>query len=137
MLSPEQARIAGRLSIAYMMAVAGEVLRRYPFDMLDLLLVTAIADLNLAAAKDCEPAPERAGVSRNAVSRAVNVPLETVRRRIAGLIDKKVLCERPDGIVFVPANSTGLGNDSRLSELNIALLRELFRDLKRHGIDLD
>ena len=138
-------RVAGRLSIAYMMAVASEVLRRFPVDMLDLLLITTISNLNLMApgrvAPDLErlshSLPERAGVSRNAVSRALNVPLETVRRRIAGLIEKKILVERPDGIVFSPDNPVGLGNNPDLAALNLDLLRQLFRGLKANGIDLD
>lgn len=144
MSKPEDARIAGRLSVAYMMALAGEVLRRFPLDMLDLLLITTIANLNLAGpsrdgpAEDrlADPVPERYGVSRNAVSRAVNVPLETVRRRVAALIDKKILVERSDGIVFAPDNPIGLGN-MELSEFNLDLLRQLFRSLKTHGIALD
>lgn len=145
MPKPDEARVAGRLSIAYMMAVASEVLRRFPVDMLDLLLITTISNMNLAAdalsgpdgERLANPAPDRAGVSRNAVSRAINVPLETVRRRIAGLIEKKVLVERDDGIVFSPDNPMGLGNNTDLAELNLALLRQLFHGLKAAGIDLD
>ena len=145
MSKPDQARIAGRLAVAYMMAVASEVLRRFPIDMLDLLLVTTIANLNLLADGGNAPGaerlsdsvPRRVGVSRNAVSRAVNVPLETVRRRIGGLIDKKVLIERMDGIVFSPDNPIGLGNNTDMSQLNLDLLRQLFRGLKAAGIDLD
>jgi len=145
MSKPDQARIAGRLAVAYMMTVASEVLRRFPIDMLDLLLVTTIANLNLLAdgqeAPDAailsDSVPRRVGVSRNAVSRAVNVPLETVRRRIGGLIDKKVLIERMDGIVFAPDNPIGLGNNTDMSQRNLDLLRQLFRGLKAAGIELD
>jgi len=145
MPKPEDVRIAGRLSIAYMLRIGSEVLRRFPVDMLDLILITTIANLNLVPPDRSGPAedrlsgshPERDGVSRNAVSRAVNVPLETVRRRIAGLIEKKILVERPDGIVFSPDNPIGLGNNIELTELNFELLRQLFRTLKAHGIDLD
>ncbi len=141
MSKPDDANVASRLSIAYMMAVASEVLRRFPVDMLDLLLITTIANLNLMGAGGgdslSDAAPERVGVSRNAVSRVLNVPLETVRRRIAGLIDKKILMERPDGIVFSPDNPIGLGNNADIADLNLDLLRQLFRGLKAHGIDLD
>jgi len=145
MSKPDDARVAGRLSVAYMMAIASETLRRFPVDLLDLLLIFTIANFNLmaqtrdspAADRLSDPEPERNGVSRNAVSRAVNVPLETVRRRIAGLIEKKVLVERPDGIVFAPDNPIGLGNNTELSDLNLHLLRQLFRGLKACGIDLD
>ncbi|MEJ0028123.1 MAG: hypothetical protein WDN01_19015 [Rhizomicrobium sp.] len=140
MSNPEEARIAGRLSIAYMMAIASEVLRRFPVDMLDLLLITTISNFNLPGGGGTgdlsDPAPARIGVSRNAVSRAINVPLETVRRRVAALIGKKILMERPDGIVFSPDNPIGLGNNADLSQFNLGLLRQLFRELKANGIDL-
>jgi hypothetical protein len=83
------------------------------------------------------PPPERAGISRNAVSRMLNVPLETVRRRVAGLIEQKVLMEQADGLVFSPENPMGLGNNADISLFNLGLLRQLFRQLKDAGIDLD
>jgi hypothetical protein len=142
----DDARLAGTLSIAYMMAIAGKVLRTFPLDFLDLLLVTTIANSNVVRpaeppAKKRRPArgaaPERTGISRNAVSRALNVPLETVRRRIAGLIDKKVLREQPDGLVFSADNPIGLGNNAELAAFNMEMLRVLFRSLKANGIKLD
>jgi hypothetical protein len=145
--SAEEARIAGRLSIAYMMAAASEVLRRFPIDFLDVLLVTTVANSNAAerpkpvpgrrGSRAAPPQSERSGISRNALSRALNVPLETVRRRVAGLIEKKVLLEQSDGLVFSPDNPLGLGNNSELWAFNLELLRQLFRGLKAAGIDLD
>src|ERR1700761_9632972 len=144
MSSAEDARLAGRLSIAYMMAAASEVLRRFPVDFLDLLLITTIANFNAMTPPEprmrggrMTPAPARAGISRNAISRAVNVPLETVRRRVAALIEKKVLLEQEDGLVFSPDNPIGLGNNADLLDTNLELLRQLFRGLKAQGIELD
>ncbi|HEY4941519.1 MAG TPA: hypothetical protein VII56_08825 [Rhizomicrobium sp.] len=144
----DDARIAGALSIAYMMAIAGKVLRSFPLDLLDLALVTTIANAN--AARPAEPAPKkrvpakaaasepgRTGISRNAVSRDINVPLETVRRRVAGLIEKEILREQPDGLVFTPDNPIGLGNNTELNAFNLEALRQLFRGLKANGIKLD
>jgi hypothetical protein len=145
--SPEQGRIAGQLAMSYMMAVAGEFLRRFPIDFLDLLLVTAIANINVSAApakpprrgrkRTQAPAPERTGISRNAVSRMLNVPLETVRRRVGGLIEKGVLAEQADGLVFSQKNPLGIGNNTDIATFNLGLLRQLFRDLKAVEIDLD
>jgi hypothetical protein len=149
MSEEEAARLAARPSIAYLMAVVGEVLRNFPVDMLDLVIVTTISDANLkpppgaktsgskpGAAAD-EPEPERVGISRNAVSRLLNVPLETVRRRIGILIEKQVLAEREDGIVFLPGNPLGLGNNASLWAFNMEKLRELLRALRTLGVDLD
>ncbi|HXC56793.1 MAG TPA: hypothetical protein VNU97_15955 [Rhizomicrobium sp.] len=147
MSNVDAVRVAGRLSIAYMMAIASEVLRTFPLDFLDLLLVTTIANSNLLHLTPRETKKgrrsslaqrdaERVGISRNAVSRALNVPLETVRRRIAALIEKKILLEQADGLVFSPDNPLGLGNNRELGAFNIEMLRLLFRNLKAHGIDL-
>ncbi|HEX4301419.1 MAG TPA: hypothetical protein VHZ78_01405 [Rhizomicrobium sp.] len=140
------ARVAGALSIAYMMAIAGKVLRTFPLDFLDLLLVTTIANFNTTpsatpakkrrSAKYTAPAV-RIGISRNAVSRALNVPLETVRRRVAGLIRQGVLLEQSDGLAFAPDNPIGLGNNAELNAFNLEMLRVLFRGLKASGIKLD
>ena len=144
--SREKMQRAGQLSIAYMMAIAGEFLRRFPIDFLDLLLVTTISNHNTLAPvrppgrgvrKRTAPTPERAGISRNALSRMLHVPLETVRRRVAGLIAQKVLVEQADGLVFSPDNPMGLGNNADLAHFNLELLRKLFRQLKDAGIDLD
>jgi hypothetical protein len=145
--SPDQGRIAGQLAMSYMMQMAGEFLRRFPIDFLDLLLVTTIANVNNMAPP--APPPRRgrkhmeadisgpSGISRNAISRLLNVPLETVRRRVAGLIDEGVLVEQADGLVFSQTNPLGIGNNPELYAFNIELLRQLFRNLKAGGIDLD
>jgi hypothetical protein len=143
MAAADDARVAGHLSIAYLMAIAGHVLRSFPIDLLDLLLVTTIANFN--SAPPAEPVKKRAGtapsqktgISRNAVSRALNVPLETVRRRVAALIVKDVLREQDDGLVFSPDNPIGLGNNAELNSFNLEMLRQLFRGLKANGIKLD
>jgi hypothetical protein len=143
MAAADDARIAGHLSIAYLMAIAGKVLRSFPIDLLDLLLVTTIANFNSAppaepsARKRAAAATEKTGISRNAVSRALNVPLETVRRRVAALIAKDILCEQADGLVFSPNNPIGLGNNAELNAFNLEMLRQLFRGLKANGIKLD
>jgi hypothetical protein len=140
----DAARVAGALSIAYIVAIAGEVLHTFPLDFLDLLLVFTIASANglrpegAARRKGAVgPLPERLGISRNAVSRALNVPLETVRRRIGVLLEKKVLKEQFDGLVFANENPLGIGNNTKLQTANVELLRQLFRGLKAAGIKLD
>lgn len=140
----DAARIAGALSIAYIVAIAGEVLHTFPLDFLDLLLVFTIAGANVARPEGATkrkgaagPLPERLGISRNAVSRALNVPLETVRRRIGVLLEKKVLEEQFDGLVFASENPLGIGNNAKLQTANVELLRQLFRGLKAAGIKLD
>jgi hypothetical protein len=121
-------RLIGRLSIHYMMTVISEVLRTRPVDFMDVLIVTAVFHAN---------GESKRGISRNAISRMLNVPLETVRRRVIGLLEKKALIEQHDGLIFAYGNDLGLGNNAVLDELNLQQLRQLFRALKAHGIELD
>ncbi len=141
MSSAEHAAVASRLSIAYVMAIVAELLRVTSLDFMDVLLVMTIANVNAAATP---PDPKRRpdgpgpfGISRNALSRLLNVPLETVRRRVAGLLDKSVLIEHTDGLVFSPANTVGLGENPALAAFNLEKLRELFRGLKAFGVEFD
>jgi hypothetical protein len=128
-------RLIGRLSISYVMAVVTEVLRHSPLDFLDLLIVTSVAEHNHKSIPGSESSPR--GISRNAVSRRLNVPLETVRRRVASLIKQQVLMEQPDGLVFSSANQIGLGGNAELDALNLRMLRQLFRELKANGVPLE
>ena len=90
------ARMAGRQTITYLVSVIGEALRTIPLDILDLLLVATVANFNYQHRKDPsggarrQPGTRR-GISRNAVSRILNVPLETVRRRVGVLIAQQIL----------------------------------------------
>jgi len=130
-------RLIGRLSITYVMGVVTEVLRNSPLDFLDLLIVTAVSDANHKPLPGTEARGELRGISRNAVSRRLNVPLETVRRRVAGLIKQNVLREQPDGLVFSSANDVRLGSNAELDAANYKMLRQLFRELKAQGVPLD
>ena len=134
----DAARVAANLSIGYVVAMAGEMLHSFPLDFLDLLLVFTVAS---ARPQDPPPrkgaAAQRSGISRNAVSRALNLPLETVRRRIGNLVAKKVLVEHEDGLSFSPDNPLGLGNNAQLAAVNLEQLRQLFRGLKAIGLKLD
>lgn len=130
-------RLIGRLSIAYVMALVTEVLRNSHLDLLDLLIVTSVTEANQKPLPGgAEPGSAR-GISRNAVSRRLNVPLETVRRRVSKLIEQNVLSEQPDGLVFSNTNQAGLGANAGLDALNYKLLKQLFRDLKAKGVPLD
>ena len=131
-------RLVGRLSIVYMMSLVTEVLRNSPIDFLDLLIVTAVSEANHRKGDGADEAqPGLRGISRNAVSRRLNVPLETVRRRVAGLILKQILAEQRDGLIFSAGNDAGIGSNRELDELNLRNLRQLFRALRDNGITLD
>ena len=138
----DAARLAAALSIGYAASMAGEMLRTFPLDFLDLLLVFTIATANAAPPPESgkqrqAAAAQRPGISRNAVSRSLNLPLETVRRRIGNLLAQKVLIEQADGLVLSPDNPIGLGGNARMAAVNVEHLRQLFRGLKAIGLKLD
>jgi DNA-binding Lrp family transcriptional regulator len=82
-------------------------------------------------------APNAGGISRNQLSRALNVPLETVRRRVAVLLDKKVIRERENGLVVPERHPLGaLANHGELIARNAQALRQLVLDLKAQGVKL-
>jgi hypothetical protein len=110
-----------------------EVLRTTSLDVLDVLIILAISRASLAS--DAHP-PER-GISRNQLSRALAVPLETVRRRVAVLLEKRVIRERANGLVVPERHPFGaLDNHAALLAHNAQALRRLFRDLRAEGVRL-
>jgi hypothetical protein len=121
-------RLISRLAISYMMTMIAEVMRARRADYMDLLIVTAVFNANGEAGR---------GVSRNAVSRMLNVPLETVRRRVKALIERKTLAEQHDGLVFAYGDDPQSSGHTALDELNFEQLRQLFRALKERGVEFD
>ena len=119
----------GQLSIAYVMAMLAAVKRMRQGDYLDAVIVAAIFNAS---------GEEKRGVSRNALSTILDIPFETVRRRVNALIKKKTLAEQHDGLIFVAyAPDPGPRGEPPLGELNLQQLRKLFRALKARGVDLN
>jgi hypothetical protein len=134
----DQTKAAAHLSMSYIVGVLCEVLHAGDQDILDVLITMAVACANTGPAGRSNGVSEgdgRRGISRNAVSRAINVPLETVRRRTGALLARGVLEERPGGLVVVAP--TGLAGDPKIANMNAQLLRQLYRSLKGQGIKLD
>jgi hypothetical protein len=116
-------------SISYIVTFIAEILRTTPLDVLDVLITLAISHASLVS--------DAGGISRNQLSRALNVPLETVRRRVAVLLDKKVINERETGLVVPERRPLGaLANHGELIARNAHALRQLVLDLKTQGIKL-
>jgi hypothetical protein len=122
------ARIA-HSSITYIVTFIAEILRTTPLDVLDVLLTLAISRASLA--------PPAGGISRNQLSRVLNVPLETVRRRVAVLLDKRIIRERESGLVVPDRRPLGaLANHDALLARNAQALRQLILDLKAEDVRL-
>lgn len=126
-----------------------EMFRNYDeFDPMDLLIVHAILNANVinvmndpsldeefSSIHTVEPDTIKQGVSRAALSRFLSLPLETVRRRVAGLKRRKILAETKAGLIVTEQNAFKFGNNHELQKTNMLLLTKLLRDLKRAGIN--
>jgi hypothetical protein len=147
----ESSRTIARLSVAYVIGIVSEALRTTSLDPLDVLIAMTVANSNVLHltrpsetsrrhAHADRPAPDgiKRGISRNAISRTLNVPLETVRRRVGVLLTKGVLHERADGLFMLDANPLGgLDSNARFLALNAQLVRQLYRNLRAHDVKLD
>ena len=147
-LAPDdRTRMVSRHSLAYILCAISELFRHYDFDPLDLLIIHAVLNGNVinvmrdealdrqfAAIDAVEPDAIKQGVSRAALSRFLNLPLETVRRRADRLRKQNILADGPDGLIVTEKNLHRFGNNHHLQTNNMALVRKLLRDLQRCGI---
>jgi hypothetical protein len=125
-------RTIARHATVYLVAVLSRILRSTELDLLDVLILLAIS----VAPPARDGAPR--GISRNALSKSIHVPLETVRRRVLALLDKGLLDERAGGLVRPDGQAfSWLDNEPDLLRHNAQQLRLLFRDLKARGFRLE
>lgn len=141
------ARTVSRHTLAYMLCSISELFRHYRFDPIDLLIVHAVLNSNVlnvmrdprlderySAADSVEPDAIKQGVSRKALHRFLNIPLETIRRRVTRLMKQGILEERNDGLIVSEKNRFRFGNNHELQKANLVFLRKLLNDLARAGI---
>jgi hypothetical protein len=97
--SDDVIRAVSRRTLAYMLCAISEMFRHYvDFDPLDLLIVHAVLNSNVihimsnpvldkrySSINAVDPDAIKQGVSRAALARFLNLPLETVRRRVTRL----------------------------------------------------
>ncbi len=143
----DRARAVSRHTLAYILCSISELFRQYDFDPLDLLIIHAVLnanvvqvmkdselDLRFASLFAVEPDAVKRGVSRGGLSRFLNLPSETVRRRVARLKKQKVLSEREDGLFISEENQFKFGNNHHLQQANLVFVRKLLKDLARAGV---
>jgi hypothetical protein len=121
-------RAVAQLLVGYLMMMSREVMRVRPGKFVDVMIVMAIFHGN---------AHTNQGVSRKAVSKKLNIPLETARRHINELVQKGTLVEQADGLVFTSGANFQPGQRSPLVELSLQQLRQLVRALKEQGVEFD
>jgi hypothetical protein len=139
-------RTVSRHSLAYMLCAASEMFRHYDFDHLDLLLIHAILNANVINVMknpeldrqfgSVEPDEIKRGVSRAALSRFFDLPIETVRRRADRLKKQGILRETDQRLIVTEANQFKFGNNHELQKTNMLLVRKFLRDLTEAGIEL-
>ena len=140
-------RTVSRHSLTYVLCSISESFRHYDFDPIDLLIIYGTLNANvIKIMKDkkldkqfgsinaVEPDHLKQGVSRAALSRFFNLPLETVRRRVERLRQKRILTEDRDGLIVTDGNSFKFGNNHELQMTNALLVKKLLRDLQAAGI---
>jgi CRP-like cAMP-binding protein len=145
--SSDFVRTISRHTLAYVLCSISELFRHYNFDPLDLLIIHAILNANvLNVMKDpkldrkfssmhaVEPDDIKQGISRVALSRFLNLPIETVRRRVDRLKRRNILSEGKDGLIVTERNRFKFGNNHELQKTNVVLVRKLLRDLRQAGI---
>jgi hypothetical protein len=146
--SDDLIRTVSRHTLAYMLCAISEMFRHYQdFDPLDLLIIHNVMNANVinimndetldkrfASIHTIEPDEIKQGMSRAALSRFLNLPLETIRRRVARLKKKGILAEEKSGLIVSEKNLFRFGNNHHLQNTNIVLVRKLLRDLQRAGI---
>src|SRR5690348_9001190 len=146
--SDDLIRTVSRHTLAYMLCAISEMFRHYEdFDPLDLLIIHNVMNANVinimndetldkrfASIHTVEPDAIKQGMSRAALSRFLNLPLETIRRRVTRLKKKGILAEEKSGLIVSEKNLFRFGNNHHLQNTNIVLVRKLLRDLQRAGI---
>jgi hypothetical protein len=146
--SSDLIRTISRHSLAYLLCSISELFRHYDFDPLDLLIIHAILNTNVmnvmkdseldrkfSSVHDVEPDEIKQGISRAALSRFLNLPIETIRRRVDRLKKRAILSEGKSGLIVTERNRFKFGNNHELQKTNVVLVRKLLRDLRRAGIE--
>ena len=145
----ERIKIISRAAIRFLLNLLGDAAQmpeELKLDPIDYIIAIAVGAANVSHidndpalsrqyAGAIEPDNMRRGISRAAVSRATNLPLETVRRRINHLIEIGVLKEREDGIILSSTNPHRIGVRRDLMHRHAQLVDRMVRDIRARGVN--
>ena len=144
-----QIRTIDRITNAYIVTVIEAILRFSPFDPVDSIILALInaknvstvaqsPDLSRRYADWAHPIPDavRQPISRRAVAASLNLPVETVRRRIDRLIKLGVLVEVEGGVIVTAERDDAPARSEFIFASNFQLLRRMLGQFRAHGIDL-
>ncbi len=116
------------LDFFIVLAVSSAGRRRLSSDMALLYRVAFESPAGYAA--------EQQPVSRSTISRFLNLPLETTRRRVEMLVERNIFGERPSGVVMGDVELALGGNFEKMRRLNGDLLARLHNRLAAEKIEL-
>ena len=132
------------MTIGFLMDIIA--LGRGPTDMMDALILTVVVEANVApVSADLElsvryatydnPPPEdlRRPVSVNAISGSLMLPYETVRRRIARMVEAGAMVSTPRG-VYVPTAVVNNPDYLAAATARYERLRRLYFEMKALGL---
>jgi len=116
-------------------------------DPIDYIIAIAVDAANIAHIDDdpvlssryagqVEPDTMRRGISRADLARAINLPEEAVRWRVAHLVKAGVLAEREDGIILSSANTHRIGVRRDLMHRHAQLVDRMVRDIRARGVNI-
>jgi predicted DNA-binding transcriptional regulator len=144
-------RLIMRRSLAYLLrSIIFSFGRLKGFNHLDFLIGLAIWNANSrqqvadvrAAYRRCfavyaaDPLGKQSGISRSAVSRLLNIPLETVRRRVAALVRNGIVTENVDGLICAGFVDAYDGNFAVVERNNADALACMYNRIVEDGIAL-
>jgi hypothetical protein len=146
----ERIKIISRAAIRFLLNLMGDAAQmpeELKLDPIDYIIAIAVGSANVSHIDNdpslsrqyagmVEPDSMRRGISRAAVSRATNLPLETVRRRINHLIEIGVLKEQEDGIILSSTNPHRIGVRRDLMHRHAQLVDRMVRDIRARGVNL-
>ena len=143
-------KLISRAAVRFMLALLEDVAQApqdLKLDPIDYIIAIAVDAANVSHVDDdpvlsnryagqVEPDAMRRGIDRAELARAINLPTEAVRWRVAHLIKAGVLAEREDGIILSSGNTHRIGVRRDLMHRHAQLLERLVRDLRARGINL-
>ena len=137
-------RLAALLATDYLLRTAESVNLALDGDLTKGLVFLAVVQANARPAdgpsrgEDDPPLTcddKRRPISGGALAASLNLPAETVRRKIKALIEAGYL-QRLNGGLVAPSDALDRPEVVRLMRVNYLNLRRLFGQLRRMGIDL-
>jgi hypothetical protein len=128
-------QLAGRLATEYLLRAADAVNLTLSGDLTMALVFIGVVQANLLLTPGGAESPCRRPISGGALAASLQIPAETVRRKVKALIAAGYL-RREDGGLVAPPEALKRPEIARVLRANYLNLRRLFRQFRKLGIDM-